>query len=180
MPGEFSPTKFKELILYIAEKSAADPSFGAIKLNKLLFFADFWSYGNFGRSITGARYQKLDHGPAPRQLVPVRDELLANGEATLVGEGSPPFTRKRLIALRSAELGEFTAEEIALVDELLKHFANAGAGRLSHFSHRVSVGWRLVRFGEDIPYESVLIDGRDPLPSDYARAEELARELEWV
>ncbi len=29
--------KFKELILYICEKSATDPNFGTTKLNKILF-----------------------------------------------------------------------------------------------------------------------------------------------
>jgi len=35
--------KLRELILLIAEWCQADPKFGAIKLNKLLFHADFFS-----------------------------------------------------------------------------------------------------------------------------------------
>jgi len=30
--------KFRELILYISQKCANDPSFGAIKVNKILYF----------------------------------------------------------------------------------------------------------------------------------------------
>lgn len=50
----FDPAKFKALMLYAAEKSRGDPRFGAIKLNKILFFSDFLSYGLTGRAVTAA------------------------------------------------------------------------------------------------------------------------------
>jgi hypothetical protein len=71
--------KLGELIVYISEKSANDPRFGATKLNKLLYFSDFLAYGNFGRPITGAIYRHLKQGPAPRHLEEVRDRLAASG-----------------------------------------------------------------------------------------------------
>src|ERR1035438_9553158 len=40
--------KLGELIIYISKKSAGDSRFGATKLNKLLYFSDFLSFGNFG------------------------------------------------------------------------------------------------------------------------------------
>ena len=45
--------KFKELVLHISQKCADDPSFGAVKLNKILFFADFASSAHYGTPITG-------------------------------------------------------------------------------------------------------------------------------
>ena len=50
--------KLRELVLYIAVLSEGDPAFGKVKLNKLLFFADFTAYLSFGKPITGHEYQK--------------------------------------------------------------------------------------------------------------------------
>lgn len=82
--------KLKELILYLADRSNNDEKFGATKLNKLLFYADFLAYVYLGTSITGQEYQVLDQGPAPRRLVPVRESMKANEE----------------IAIRTADYGQ--------------------------------------------------------------------------
>jgi hypothetical protein len=74
-----NPKKLKELILYISQKCASDPNFGAIKLNKILYFSDFASFAHYGEPITGAEYQKLEQGPAPRRMVPVRNEMQRSG-----------------------------------------------------------------------------------------------------
>jgi hypothetical protein len=71
--------KSRGLIVYIAHKTGDDPRFGDIKLNKVLYFADFRAYDELGQPITGARYQKLEWGPAPRALLPVRHELENDG-----------------------------------------------------------------------------------------------------
>lgn len=71
--------RFRELIVYIASKSIDDPSFGATKLNKILYYSDFKAFERFGVPLTGAPYFRLKNGPAPRIMIPVRDELVAEG-----------------------------------------------------------------------------------------------------
>jgi len=61
----FHKDKLAELIVFFAEESKDDIQFGSVKLNKLLFLADFWAYGHLGQSITGATYVRQDHGPTP-------------------------------------------------------------------------------------------------------------------
>ena len=68
-------SKLQELILYIARRSEDDRHFGANKLNKLLFYSDFLAYAKTGRSFTGAPYERLEHGPAPRGLAAALEEL---------------------------------------------------------------------------------------------------------
>ena len=46
----YNERKFKELVLYVAHRCGLDPNFGAVKLNKELFFSDFWAYAEFGGS----------------------------------------------------------------------------------------------------------------------------------
>ena len=48
--------KTRELVLYIAQACEADPDFGMVKLNKVLFNADFTSYARQGVSITEEEY----------------------------------------------------------------------------------------------------------------------------
>ncbi len=50
--------KLRELVLYLATLSEGDATFGKVKLNKLLFYADFNAYLKFGKPITGHEYQK--------------------------------------------------------------------------------------------------------------------------
>lgn len=72
-----SDERLAELIVYISQKCANHRKFGATKLNKILFYADFGSFKKYGCSITGTEYMKLPNGPVPRQLVPQRKALLA-------------------------------------------------------------------------------------------------------
>ena len=60
--------KLEELILYISEQCADDPTRGAVKLNKILCYSDFLFYAYHDRGITNVEYQKLPKRPAPRKL----------------------------------------------------------------------------------------------------------------
>lgn len=82
----YDERKFAELLLYIAEPLQNDRAGGATKLNKVVFFAEFTHLRRHHRVISGCDFQKLSHGPAPRQLVPVRDRLVRSGAADLVEE----------------------------------------------------------------------------------------------
>lgn len=160
--------KLCELVLHIARQSEEDVFFGAVKLNKLLFFADFLAYRAYGQPITGAEYQKLEHGLAPRQLKPLlrrmeRKKMIAFRETELGG-----YTQKRILALREPNLTKFSANEIALVDDLLRRCLNRNASEMSALSHRFR-GWQLAELGETIPYAVALIGSREPTESERKR-----------
>lgn len=44
----FKREKFKELVLYLVEKSETDSSFGVSKLGRLLYYCDFAAYVELG------------------------------------------------------------------------------------------------------------------------------------
>lgn len=97
MDETFNEAKFRALIVYVAEQSRDDPFFGATKLNKILYYSDFRAYRELGHSITGADYQKLDEGPAPRQLLPIRRALIAEGLIRI--EARPMFNHGPALSL---------------------------------------------------------------------------------
>lgn len=175
----FDRQKFKELVLHIASKSQDDPKFGATKLNKILFFSDFLAYAHLGTAITGAEYQRLAKGPAPRAMVPVRNEMLENGDIRIEEREYFGRQQSRVVPLRLPTHSVFTMNEIALVDNIIEQLRHHDAVSISDLSHEASMAWQAAFDGETIPYSTVFVSVRPPTPSDVARGQELAREHGW-
>lgn len=176
VPKGPSEDKFRELVLFIAQKSEGDVQFGATKLNKLLFYADFLAYQAFGRAITSHRYQRLDKGPAPRALVPILARMESDGEIARVERQHYGKTQKRVIALREANLDLLSSKEVDLVSQLIREFWGKSAKAMSDLSHRFR-GWKLAKDGEDIPYEVALVQFKKPTKADAAHWQKLAPDL---
>lgn len=153
---DYDERKFAELLLYAAGRLADDPTGGAVKLNKVLFFAEFAHMRRHGRPITGAEYQKLKWGPAPRRLVPVRQQLLDTKTALMEEETYQGFVQERLIPLREPDLSLFTAEELAAVDQVVGELYGMSATDASLRSHD-EVGWQMVEDRETIPFEAAFL-----------------------
>lgn len=173
----FDARKFKEAILYICAKSEQDPRFGAVKLNKILFYADFRAYTQLGMPITCATYQHLPEGPAPKEMLPMRAELEA--EERLRIETRVYFNRqqKRPVALRAAALSVFSGPEVAILDAAIEYLAGKDATEASEVSHR-EWAWKLTDESEDIPYGLAWLSP-DPLTDEQiAFGERLAQELQ--
>lgn len=175
----YDETKFGELLILVAGRSAEDPTFGATKLNKLLFFSDFYAYANLGEPITGAVYQRLQNGPAPKRLLPVQGQLEREGAVTVVDRKTSVYTQKVTRAERSPDLDQFNPDQLDLVDEILKLCYRHNASTISEISHRISAGWNLVDEGEEIPYDTALISMDPPSPAALSRGAEVARKLGW-
>lgn len=177
---EFNPAKFKELMLYAAEKSATDDYFGAVKLNKILFFADFLHYGLAGTTITGATYFRLRKGPAPKQLKPMAREIEADRDGHFVIKPFFSFKQKRLVPDRLADPSRFSAEELDLVNDVIKNLASRSAEEASELSHIRPFAWQIAEPGEEIPYTAVFLSPRRATAADRERGLELARRYGWL
>lgn len=165
--------KLKELMLYVADRSVGDAGFGATKLNKILAASDFESYALTGEAITGVRYQKLEHGPAPRRLLPLQQELIDEGAAQLVPRAYAQYVQQRLVTLREPNLAVFSAAQIALVDVVIDRFRGLTASEASLLSHDWD-GWQAVRIGDDIPYNTAYWSCHDLTTDDIEQARRLA------
>ena len=173
--------KFAEMILYVCQKCADDPCFGSIKLNKVLCFADFLHYANYGRPITGVEYQKLPRGPAPRRLLPVRERLIHDGYLAI----QPVFLKsgavqKRPVNLRDPNLGIFTGDEVATIDSVIEGLRNATSETVSELSHQIMVGWLVVEEGDTIPYSTIFLSNEPLSPLEIQRGLEVARKHDLV
>jgi uncharacterized phage-associated protein len=156
MDAVYDERKLTELIVYLADRLAADRAGGSTKLNKVLFFADFTHVRRHGVPITGAEYQHLPYGPAPRRLLPIRAVLVEHGEVELVQEEFLGRRQHRLVARRAADLSAFTDDELATVDRVLEDLAGMTATQVSTLSHE-EAAWRHTDEGDSIPYEFALV-----------------------
>ena len=162
--------KIKELIVYIVKRSTPDPTFGAIKLNKVLYYSDFAAYRQLGQPITGATYRKFFEGPAPVELPDVRRELIDSGDASL--EERPYFTgvQQRLVIgdRRKPDLELFGPGELEIVDSVIDFFEGKTAREVSDFSHR-EPGWVIANDREVIPYETAWLSS-EPISQELEEA----------
>jgi hypothetical protein len=139
-----------------------DESFGMVKLNKIMFNAEFHMYSRTGDPITGADYQALEQGPALRRMVPLVIELEQETALAIKHESVGELTRNRPIALRTPDLGWFTADELSQIETGITEAWGKSAKDMSEVSHEF-VGWKLSRIGETIPYETVFAMKPRPL-----------------
>lgn len=166
MPTEYDERKLAELMLYVADKLRDDRAGGATKLNKVMFFAEFAHMRRYGQPISGAEYQKLEWGPAPRRLVPVRDRLVESGEALIEERFYLGYLQHRLVPKEQVRPQLLSPEEIETVDDVIEDLRGLTARQVSDLSHDEE-GWRMVSDGETIPYEAAVL--RRPVVTERVR-----------
>jgi uncharacterized phage-associated protein len=178
----FNEQKFRELLLYVARRCEHHAFFSSTTLNKILFYADFTAYWKLGHPITGADYDGWQFGPVPRQRAEVQGRLETRGEAALAKR----VGQERLIALREPDLGAFSAEEIAIVDEVIDRLAHHSAEEVSDMSHGF-LGWKaawrkyeLTGQRAIIPYSAAFVDNPRLDEFDHARGLALAEKYGWA
>ena len=163
-----SDAKLRELILLISEWSQSDPKFGAIKLNKLLFHADFSAFLTCDEPITGQEYFKLPQGPAPRRLKAITEAMISKGE--FAWQEVPYFgrTQKKPVALRAADTSKFSGPEVAIIRQTVQKFWKMNATEISDQSH-IFLGWKAAHMKETIPYSTALVSRRPPTDHEKKR-----------
>lgn len=156
----FDPDKFQGVMLYASGRALndGDQYFGAVKLNKLLYYADFISFQRHSTPITGATYQKLREGPAPKELLRQRDILVDSQKAEIKPVRVFNYVQNRLLPKTDIEPSNwFSDDEIAIIDEVIAEFKGKTAAQVSEMSHK-EAGWVMAKEGEVIPYETALLD----------------------
>ena len=166
--------KLAELIVLVCDLTKEDPTAGATKLNKVLFFIDWSHMRASGQPVSGVEYQKLEWGPAPRRLLPICRELIGAGRLTRRKSHYFGYPQDRLDpAPDAAQPGSFSKEELDTINLVVRALWNKTAKEVSDMSHE-EFGWRWVEEGEAIPYVAAFID---PAPKVTARMRERAAAL---
>jgi Protein of unknown function (DUF4065) len=178
----FDEPKFHDLVLYIANAFRDDERFGRIKHAKLIYNSDFRAYRRLGHPISGATYIKDTWGHNPKQLLTAERDLEAQGLARIVvgaGEEEPRFIpdteRRRLIPTGDdVKPVTLSRSEVAIVDEVIDEYRRTPGIAMSDESHK-TLGWRIAKWHEEIPYASVSL--AKPSERDLEHGRTVARKL---
>ncbi len=177
--SEFDPRKFNELIVYIAKRLGPEAALGRVKLAKLLMWSDFGAFERFGKSITGATYEKWEHGHLPKELLLAERDLLARGDIASETVNYYGKRLKHITAERDPDLSRFSEDELAIIEGAIRRYGHESAAYLSELSHH-EVGWRLAQMHEVIPYTTVFLGAGGVAEADIRRGEELASLHGWT
>lgn len=175
---EFNEKKFKELIVYFARRLGPEAALGRVKLAKLLMHSDFNTFARFGHTITGATYEKWEHGHLPRELLLAQRDLEADG--SIIEERVNYYGKRlrHLTAQRDPDLSDFTEDDIGIAEGALRLYGHESAAYLSQLAHR-EVGWRVTSMKEEIPAYTVFLGTGGVTEEDLRRGEELASLYGW-
>ncbi len=112
-----------------------------LKLNKLLFYADFTHYKLFGQSITGLSYRAINYGPVPTCYDNIFSYLESEGIicSNWVNDGHGA-AKETFITSLEFNGSLFTEEEKTILDVITDSFKNMPTWDLVDLSHKEQ-GW---------------------------------------
>jgi len=184
---QFNRGKFKELVVYLsaASERAADEGFGMVKLNKLLYRADFEAYRLLGHPITGETYEKQEFGPVARDLPIALDELAAAGRLRWQFIPTGSHTRKVPTMTddpdAAADMSAFPQDEREVIENTLRELAVYGGKGASEWSHEESAGWKAAPdYGHPISYASAVISTEPFSEQDMDHVRAFLGEQSWA
>ena len=157
--------KIKALVHYTISRCDNPAQLGAIKLNKVPWVADLWSYLTSGEPITGEHYRKMQHGPTVTGMVGVLEELEGEGKI-VIRQPRGKRTKVDYLSLQDPDISRFTAPEMSLIDEAIQFVC------VEHTTAEISEAthddiWKLAAIGEDIPlYATIASELGEVTPED--------------
>jgi hypothetical protein len=151
--------RLAELILYVSDRCADWDDFDPVVLDRILFQADFSHYRECGVPITGQAYRRGPSGPTPRGLARVLRGLAREFAVLEIPLGDDLHVRRRPLARREARLALFGPRELALVDDVMRHYRTTwGPARPeAPSSDYLAIPWELAAPRELIPYAWALL-----------------------
>ncbi len=147
--------KFQTLVHHVCNLASPNQSeLGAVKLNKVLWYADSIHFLEHGESITGETYVKQPLGPVPKHVL----QALKNLEVkNLVRRGKVEhfgLMKNEYFCVDEPDISCFSSEQQSLIQTAYNHVCkNHTATSISEETHGII--WSIAEIGEEIPLATV-------------------------
>ena len=128
---EYSLSKIKNLILYLSQNTILKT-----KLLKELFYCDFISYKNIGKSITGLEYKKYQFGPVPRNYEQILNKLIQSKSISLNLIIDSDYECTQISSVEKPNTKDFAKEELDIINRVIKYFKNYSSKKIVDYSHK--------------------------------------------
>jgi hypothetical protein len=175
LPG--GQRRLREAILFVARAAATARHFGLVKLNKIIWRADFESFTQRGQPVTGRQYQRLKQGPAPVEMRPLLNEMAAEGLLDIVRSAQGEFEEQRPVARVAPMLKFFSEQDLDYLREAIRFYWDETGRETSDHSH--GVAWQAGEDGDAMPYEFAYLSDEPIAPTQKAKLLRLAAEQGW-
>lgn len=167
---KFNREKYQSLVLYLVREFEDDPYFGAVKLNKLLYFCDATAFSRWQESITGASYINLREGPVVDNWKRERRIMVEDGTVDLKSSSFFDYLQHRLVPTAGTPSKEsleehFSPRELDVVNEVCYAMRGMSARDVTDLSHQ-HPGWLMTDHLERIPYELALVKRPEQVASE--------------
>ncbi len=148
--------KFKNLVLYVLSNSHYEDK-GIKKLNKILYFIDFYFYRDHECFISnGVKYAKAEMGPVVDKYKEIFQEMIKKDKILERTERCGVILHKPKI---KADISTFSSEEIEHVHNVLERYGKLSSAELEGISHEQQPWILTNNYGEIIdPDLALLID----------------------
>ncbi len=126
--------KFTEMIVYFSEKVAPFKT----KMNKLLFYADFFMFKQSCFSISGVRYKAIDMGPVPHNFQSIFEYLANRDEIDILYTSFPQgYTGEQFKARKDRPFnpGLFSETELDVLKTIATQFKSTTTNDIIALSH---------------------------------------------
>jgi Protein of unknown function (DUF4065) len=139
---------------------------GAVKLYKILWFADLEQYRRTGRTITGAStYTKRQFGPVPKGIMQALETLEHEEKIAKASHNYYGRPKTMFLALARPSLQPFDADEIAIVDMMADVICQQHtAASISELTHDAL--WSETEIGADMPIGAASVISGEATPED--------------
>ena len=129
--------KFAEMVLFFFAKLQ---HLYAVKLWKLMFYADFYHYRLTGRSISGYRYQAIQHGPVPERYEMHIGMMIAHNQLQRQNHPSQQRTNGmgsviQYFPVRPPQMQVFTDSEVWALQHVFQHLGYKTRVEIEALSH---------------------------------------------
>jgi len=160
--------KTTELILYVADQLKDNPNYGAIQLNKSLYYIDMMQYLTSGTTITDLQYVHQKNGPTPEpgRFMKLLQLLEEGGGIETIQVPFFNYKQKKILPKRPPNIAVFEKEEIVLINDVLKKMGDMSAKEASDLTHTL-LAWKLSKNMEPLPNFTFLLTAKDPDIKDY-------------
>jgi uncharacterized phage-associated protein len=147
----YSAEKMQHVILFFLER-INNVDLGRTKLMKLLYYVDFDHYEMHGKSLTGATYRKLPHGPVPQEAKKLIENMASRHLVHQVRVKRAQYAQHRLITQAKFDPSLFSGEEIQTLERVAKEWEHCTGTEIEASSH-AEAPWAATRDGKIIDYE---------------------------
>ena len=127
----FSTLRLWNMVIFFAENSQPFKT----KLNKLLFYADFAAFRDSGRSISGAVYRAIQHGPVPNDFNRNFAEGVYNGVLDVETEPVFDYNAERYFGKVPFQKDLFAEAEIETMTKVADIFSKKNNAAIIETSH---------------------------------------------